>query len=93
MPRRFTTARWAALKWFVDHEGDPDAMLMRKHPSRRMLGYMLDAGQVRLEPTNLANQTSLVLTDKGRADYASKGLLSARRRTTMSPAPPQQRSR
>jgi hypothetical protein len=91
MARRFTTARWAALKWFVDHEGDPDAMLMRKHPSRKMLAVMLDAGQAAVEKTSLENQQRVVLTDKGRADHYGKFI--SRKRKAMSPAPPQQRSR
>lgn len=94
MSRRFTTARWAALKWFVDHEGDPDAMLMRKHPSRKMLGYMLNAGQVKLEPTNLANQTRLVLTERGKSDHYTKGVrVTVRSGKAKLPGPRRRRSK
>lgn len=76
--RRFTTHRWAALRWFRDHERDVNAVLCRRPPSARMVGMMLQDGQVRRIDTGLRTLPKLVLTEKGQADLDSKGTQRAK---------------
>ena len=70
--QRFTAVRWKALQWFFDHEMDSRSVMFRPVPSVYMAHLMIRQGQLGRRCTSITYLYDLVLTDKGKADLASK---------------------
>ncbi|WLB24917.1 hypothetical protein QIH85_23850 [Bradyrhizobium japonicum] len=70
--KKLTTARYAALQWFADHERDPLSVLMAAKPSTKMRRLMAREGQVFRVPVGQFNYDRWLLTDAGRAALASR---------------------
>ena len=70
--QRFTAVRWKALQWFFDHERDSRSVMGRKVPSVYIIHLMIRQGQLGRAETSISYLPNLVLTDKGKADLASK---------------------
>lgn len=69
---RFTPKRWAALRWFYDHEVDQASVMCRPVPTVYMTKLMMRDGHICDAGTNIQYLKRLVLTEKGRTILASK---------------------
>jgi hypothetical protein len=68
-----TPGRYYALQWFADHEDlGATAVLTRKSPSKKMRGWMLREGQLKMIPRGQFSFHNSVLTAEGRAALAKK---------------------
>ena len=70
--RRFTTERWNALRWYADHETDPNLCMGRPAPTRRMANKMIKAGQLKWFKGSITYLPKLQLTSKGWLQLESK---------------------
>lgn len=101
LKRRYTTARWAALQWFHDHDGGNgrEAVMGRPVPSRRMRSQMIAEGMLVWVEGTLRAHPKLILTILGESVLRSKmrhlnvrarpeRQSGSRRRRNKSPEPP-----
>lgn len=89
-PRRASTARWRALRWFHDYEIDRNSVMHRPVPTKRMELALMRDGLLRWSNTSLRGLPKMTLTVEGEALLATKHqrLSPGPARRSASPPPP-----